>query len=149
VGTAIKACQARGKKVILSLGGAAGSYGFASDAEATRFAGILWQMFLGGSAPGWPRPFGDAVLDGVDLDIEGGAATGYAAFVRELKGSYYSSAAANPSGRAFLVTAAPQCPFPDYHLQDALSKSWFDYVWVQFYNNYCAAAGSSFNFDTW
>ena len=49
----IKACQARGKKVILSLGGAAGLYGFASDAEAAGFAKILWQMFLGGTAPGW------------------------------------------------------------------------------------------------
>jgi chitinase len=38
---------------------------------------------LGGSSD--TRPFGDAVLDGVDLDIEGGSTTGYAAFVKQLR----------------------------------------------------------------
>lgn len=68
-------------------------------------------MFLGGASPGWPRPFGDAVLDGVDLDIEGGSATGYAAFVTAMRG-LYTGAGSNPGGRAFLITGAPQCPFP-------------------------------------
>lgn len=31
------------------------------------------------------RPFGAAVLDGVDLDIEGGSSAGYAAFVTQLR----------------------------------------------------------------
>ncbi|KAJ1727291.1 Chitinase 2, partial [Coemansia biformis] len=34
----IKTCQANGKAVILSMGGAAGSYGFASDSDGTKFA---------------------------------------------------------------------------------------------------------------
>jgi chitinase len=29
-----------------------------------------------------------------------------------------------------------------------LNNAWFDFVWVQFYNNYCSVQGS-FNFDTW
>jgi chitinase len=149
VGTAIKACQAKGKKVVLSLGGAAGVYGFASDAEATTFANTLWNMFLGGTKPGFPRPFGDAVLDGVDLDIEGGGSTGYAALIAALRG-FYTGAASNPSARQYLVTAAPQCPFPDAYVGDALSRSWFDLVNVQFYNNYCSVSGgANFNFATW
>lgn len=148
VAASIKTCQSRGKKVLLSLGGAAGIYGFTDDAQATQFAKIIWEMFLGGTAPGWPRPFGDAVLDGIDLDIEAGTGTVYAAFVTGLR-ALYSGTASNPSGRQFLVTAAPQCPFPDAWVGDALAKSWFDYVWVQFYNNYCSAAGGNFNFNVW
>ena len=34
------------------------------------------------------RPFGAAVLDGVDLDIEGGGSTGYAAFVTQLRNHF-------------------------------------------------------------
>ena len=38
---------------------------------------------LGGTSS--TRPFGDAVLDGVDLDIEGGGGTGYAAFISQIR----------------------------------------------------------------
>jgi chitinase len=43
IGAGIKTCQARGKKLTISLGGAAGVYGFVDDAEAKRFAHIVWQ----------------------------------------------------------------------------------------------------------
>lgn len=71
----IKTCQSKGVKIILSLGGAAGSYGFTSDAQGQTFAQTIWDMFGGGSST--YRPFGDSVIDGVDLDIEGGPSTGY------------------------------------------------------------------------
>lgn len=45
-------------------------------------------MFLAGSDATIPRPFGDVILDGIDLDIEGGAATGYAAFANQLRQFY-------------------------------------------------------------
>lgn len=60
----------------MSLGGAAGSYGFSSDAQGQTFAQTIYNMFGAGSSQ--YRPFGDAQIDGVDLDIEGGSATGYA-----------------------------------------------------------------------
>lgn len=72
----IKTCQKKGKTVIMSLGGAAGIYGFSNDANAEAFADTLWNIYGGGSSS--TRPFGDAVLDGFDLDIEGGGPTGYA-----------------------------------------------------------------------
>src|SRR5262245_29605876 len=53
----IRACHAHGKKVLLSLGGAAGAYGFTSDDDARAFADTVWGMFLGGG--GAVRPFGD------------------------------------------------------------------------------------------
>ncbi|CAO3594147.1 unnamed protein product [Absidia cylindrospora] len=134
----IKTCQSKGKKILLSLGGAAGSYGFSSDSQAKTFAQTLYDMFGAGSHK--YRPFDDAVIDGFDFDIEGGGATGYATLSDSLK---------SLSNNKLLVTGAPQCPFPDAMLGDALDNAVFDAVFVQFYNNYCSPSGSNFNFDSW
>lgn len=58
----IKACQAKGKLVTLSLGGSVGSVSFSGDDQAQAFADTIWNLFLGGSSK--TRPFGSAVLDG-------------------------------------------------------------------------------------
>ena len=58
----IQTCQAAGKIVTLSLGGATGGASFSSADEATSFGDTIWNLFLGGSSD--TRPFGDAVLDG-------------------------------------------------------------------------------------
>ncbi|KAH9847252.1 glycoside hydrolase [Lenzites betulinus] len=79
----IKTCQAAGKLVTLSLGGATGQVGFSSDSQAQTFADQIWNQFLGGSSD--IRPFGDAVLDGLDLDIESGTPAHYAAFVNRIR----------------------------------------------------------------
>lgn len=88
----------------ISLGGAGASDGFSSDSQAQSLANTIWDLFLGGSSS--TRPFGSAVLDGsanftdichrlvtdlitcicsVDLDIENGSNTGYAAFVNQIR----------------------------------------------------------------
>ncbi|KAG6866839.1 hypothetical protein C0991_008775 [Blastosporella zonata] len=46
----IRFCQAKGKIVTLSIGGATSEVGFSSDAQAEAFGTLLWEMFLGGSA---------------------------------------------------------------------------------------------------
>ncbi|KAI0324745.1 glycoside hydrolase [Cubamyces sp. BRFM 1775] len=79
----IKQCQAAGKVVTLSLGGATGEIGFSSDSQAETFADQIWDQFLGGESD--IRPFGDAILDGVDLDIESGTPAHYAAFVHRIR----------------------------------------------------------------
>jgi chitinase len=58
----IRTCQAKGKLVTLSLGGAAGNVSFSGDGQAKDFADTIWDLFLGGSSD--TRPFGSAVLDG-------------------------------------------------------------------------------------
>ena len=63
----IKTCQAAGKAVLLSLGGAAGTYGFSSASEAQTFATTLWNIFGEGTSS--TRTFGTAVVDGFDLGI--------------------------------------------------------------------------------
>lgn len=67
----IKTCQAKGKIVTLSAGGATGANAFTDDKQAKAFADLLWNLFYGGTSK--TRPFGDAILDGIDLDIEGGS----------------------------------------------------------------------------
>ncbi|KAJ6586055.1 glycoside hydrolase superfamily [Mycena capillaripes] len=123
----IQACQEMGKIVTLSLGGGGTTTArFASDSDATNFATTIWNMFLGGS--GAHRPFGSVVLDGVDLDIESGTNTGYAAFATQIR-SLWSGAS-----KPYYLSAAPQCPFPDAWVGNALDTVWFDSVYIQFYN---------------
>ncbi|KAF3956394.1 hypothetical protein CMV_018472 [Castanea mollissima] len=66
----IQSCQSRGIKVMLSIGGAAGSYSLSSTDDARQVATYLWNNFLGGQSSS--RPLGAAVLDGIDFDIQGG-----------------------------------------------------------------------------
>ncbi|WRX10543.1 Glycoside hydrolase family 18 [Theobroma cacao] len=122
----IKSCQAKGVKVILSLGGGAGSYSLASSDDARQVATYLWNNFLGGTSSS--RPLGPAVLDGIDFDIEGGTGEHWDDLARYLSG--YSK-----KGKKVYLTAAPQCPYPDAWVANALKTGLFDYVWVQFYNN--------------
>eukprot|EP00727_Mastigamoeba_balamuthi_P013540 m51a1_g8809 putative glycosyl family 18 domain containing protein (429) ;mRNA; f:283786-285866 len=134
----IKYCRSQGKAVLLSMGGANGAYSFSSQWQAEQFAGTVWNTFLGGSAS--ERPFDDAVLDGVDLDLEAGGYLYYSHFVNKLRQLAGSS--------RVIVGAAPQCPFADNimgpdgiswngnnHVGTVLSNSHIDFVSVQFYNN--------------
>ena len=84
-----------------------------------------------------------AILDGINLDIEGGQSTGYTTFVKQIRSLM------DASGRDYIISAAPQCVYPDAYLgpgegtalTDAADA--FDEVYVQFYNNYCSTGYSS------
>ncbi|CAK9176956.1 unnamed protein product [Ilex paraguariensis] len=121
----IRACQNQGIKVLLSLGGATGSYSLSSADDATQVANYLWNNFLGGQSSS--RPLGDAILDGIDFDIESGSGLYWDDLARALSGF--------SSQRKVYLSAAPQCPFPDANLNTAIQTGLFDYVWIQFYNN--------------
>ncbi|KAJ3554495.1 hypothetical protein NM688_g3080 [Phlebia brevispora] len=110
----IQNCQNKGKLVTISLGGGGQANAFSSASQAQQFADTIWNLFLGGSSS--TRPFGNAVLDGVDLDIEGGSTTNFAAFVSQLR-SHMNGASK--------------------HVINAVG---FDALYVQFYNNYCAVS---------
>ncbi|KAG9130125.1 hypothetical protein Leryth_012867 [Lithospermum erythrorhizon] len=126
LGNVISSCQRQGIKIMLSIGGGSGGYTLASEADANNLADYLWNHFLGGQARF--RPLGNAVLDGIDFDIEAGDGSHYGALA--LKLSSYSR-----QGKKVLLSAAPQCPYPDRWLNQALHTGLFDYVFVQFYNN--------------
>ncbi|KAJ2400546.1 Chitinase 2 [Coemansia sp. RSA 2559] len=139
----IKTCQSNGKKITLSLGGGnIYTYGLSSDADGKRFADTIWNMFLGGTAE--YRPYDDAVLDGIDLDIESGEHTGYSAFINQLR-SYFEGVT-----KKYIISTAPQCVYPDANLGSTLSNgAWIDNDYVQFYNNPCSLANidNKWNFD--
>ncbi|KAF9648541.1 glycoside hydrolase, partial [Thelephora ganbajun] len=141
----IKTCQAKGKLVTLSLGGALGDVLFSGDKQAKHFADTLWDLFLGGSSH--TRPFGSAVLDGIDLDTEAGSSTGYAAFAHRIR------TLSTGASKKYYVAAAPQCTYPDETLSGVLNTTWFDALYVQFYNNPCGLQnfnGTSYwNFGLW
>ncbi|KAB5524206.1 hypothetical protein DKX38_021955 [Salix brachista] len=130
----IKSCQSQGIKVLLSIGGGAGSYSLSSADDAAQVATYIWNNFLGGQSSS--RPLGDAILDGVDFDIEAGSGQFWDDLARALKGF----------NQQLHLAAAPQCPFPDANLDTAIQTGLFDYVWVQFYNNpQCQYSGDAVN----
>lgn len=109
---------------------------------------------------GWSyyRPFGDAIVDGFDLDLEVGPNTGYDHFAWRLR--QLMNADTVLTGKEWILTAAPQCPLPDAMLDSALRSTSFDAVFVQFYNNPSCGAntwvlgknqtnGDGFNFGQW
>ncbi|KAG6494289.1 acidic endochitinase-like [Zingiber officinale] len=123
----IRQCQSKNITVLLSLGGAIGSYSLSSSDDATNVSRYLWDNYLGGSSSS--RPLGDAVLDGIDFAIEHGSPDHYGELAQSLLDL------GKQAGTKVYLSAAPQCPFPDQHLGPALRAVTFDYVWVQFYNN--------------
>ncbi|KAF2270835.1 glycoside hydrolase [Lojkania enalia] len=168
IGPGIKECQAAGKKVLLSVGGGWPTDYYLETSEiAEYFAEFLWGAF-GPQTSEWvdagkPRPFGDASVDGFDLDIEsfvspapfdGYQYANYGAFVSHLKDVLF------PTGPStYYISGAPQCVIPDARLADAIATSAFDFVFVQFYNtptcssragiNGLSAGSTDFTFDDW
>ena len=136
----IATCQQNGKKILLSLGGAAGSYGFSSETQATEFAKTIAGMFFNIGNSNYPKPFDSAIIDGIDLDIEGGSTKYYSTFVTELR-----SLVSN-----IFISAAPQCPIPDAFIDEVLKNSDLDALYIQFYNNFCGLnSETDFNFEEW
>ena len=50
-------------------------------------------------------------MDGIDLDIEGGSGLYYPEFIRKLR-----TLMDNDPSKSYLITGAPQCPYPDHYL---------------------------------
>ncbi|GJM87914.1 hypothetical protein PR202_ga03920 [Eleusine coracana subsp. coracana] len=70
VGNDIKHCQSKKHvTVLLSIGGDGEGYSLPTAKSARDVADHLWNAYLGGHRMGVFRPFGDAVLDGIDFYI--------------------------------------------------------------------------------
>ncbi|GME30747.1 putative class III protein [Neofusicoccum parvum] len=163
--TDIPICQEQYNKTItLSIGGATYTEGgFSNETEAQAAADMIWATFgPNQNDSSVLRPFGDAALDGFDFDFES-TVSNMAPFAQRLRDLMDASEAAD--GKHRILTAAPQCPFPDAADDQFLSGPAgdgagavpMDAVLVQFYNNYCgqqsyvagAADQWNFNFATW
>ncbi|KAK3318840.1 glycoside hydrolase family 18 protein [Apodospora peruviana] len=151
----IKTCQTKGKTILLSIGGATYTEGgFSSSSEAATWANTIWAMFgpvQSGNTIN--RPFGSAVIDGFDLDFEAISAN-MVPFANQLRANMDAAS----SVKKFFLSVAPQCPYPDAANGEMLNGAVsFDFVAIQFYNNYCgvssyvpgASTQNNFNFATW
>ena len=101
------------------------------------------------------RPFWSSAIDGFDLDFES-TVDNIVPFANQLRNLIDEDAAS--SGKYWLFTAAPQCPYPNLAENEMLNGSvFFDPVWVQFYNNKCGLQSfeantsmqTAFNFKIW
>ncbi|KAJ9660973.1 hypothetical protein H2201_006701 [Coniosporium apollinis] len=160
IGPDIKACQeVYGKKVLLSLGGGWPTDYYLKSADSAKdFAEFVWAAFGPVTDSDLvPRPFGDAVVDGFDFDIESymdphpkndaGDSMGeyqsqhYADMVNHLKSECFP----RDGSKQYYISGAPQCITPDSHLADAIANSPFDFLFVQFYNTPQCSARAGYN----
>ncbi|KAF4549332.1 Endochitinase-like protein 2 [Elsinoe fawcettii] len=163
IGPDITACQTTyGKKVLLSLGGDyPTAYFIASDQGAVSFANFLWGSF-GPVTQKWtndkgPRPFGTAVVDGFDFDIESEISKtptfkgkpvknykvrGYAKMIKTLKEKLYPT----DKTKKYYISGSPQCVVPDEHFAKAVQTAWFDFLFIQFYNTPICSARAGVNY---
>ncbi|KAK5996439.1 Endochitinase 2 [Cladobotryum mycophilum] len=144
----ISTCKSNGVKVILSLGGAAGSYSLKSQAEAEKIGQNLWDAYgstkgnSSATAGSVPRPFGDVAVDGWDFDIESNAGNeNYQYMIKKLRSNFGSE--------TFYITGAPQCPIPEPNMNEIITKAQFDYLFIQFYNNPGCSVDGPINWDDW
>lgn len=109
-------------------------------------------------AAGKPRPFGDAYVDGFDLDLE--AAEWDVPSKDMLYLNYDVFGKYIKAHSKMLLSGAPQCVVPDARIFLALKEVPFDFLFTQFYNTWsCSAAKavqdmknkaeSTFTFNTW
>nr|GMD26891.1 acidic endochitinase-like [Ipomoea batatas]GMD45083.1 acidic endochitinase-like [Ipomoea batatas]GME02993.1 acidic endochitinase-like [Ipomoea batatas]GME21251.1 acidic endochitinase-like [Ipomoea batatas] len=140
----IRYCKSKDIKVLLSLDGGGGDSFLSSPDDAKDVAQYLWDNFLGGESAS--RPLGDESLDGIDFYIEGGVSNKYYDVLAQALSELGEGA-----GQKVYLSAFPQCPFPDYYLQEAINTGLFDYVWVKFYDNSpCQYNGDATNLlDYW
>ncbi|KAJ3401443.1 Chitinase 1 [Chytriomyces hyalinus] len=159
IGQDIAYCQSLGVKMIMSLAGdKISNYSFAKG-DGARYAKLWHNAFLGGPDAS-VRPFGNVVLDGIELDIEKTAqeadptATSntwieeMVTLVKDLKALKSN----------LILAVVPQCSltFPGYigkdkNVGDVIAQipELFDYIIVQYYNNIECTYPYGFNYNMW
>ncbi|KAL7620153.1 Chitinase 2 [Parahypoxylon ruwenzoriense] len=148
----IKTCQSLGKTILLSIGGATYTEGgFSDSASAESAAEQVWSLF-GSDTSAENRPFRSAVIDGFDFDFES-TTQNFVPFASRLRSLMDAD-----TSKKYYLSAAPQCVYPDAAMNDMLNGAIaFDFIMVQFYNNYCGVQSfvpgsttqNNFNFQTW
>ena len=104
IGQDIAFCQKQGVKVLLTVANVSALV-LESDEDGVDRATMVWNMFLGGLDSN--RPFGDIILDGVDLLIRDKGA-GYLAYARHLRSLMDKDRRKN-----YLLSLSPQASFND------------------------------------
>jgi len=88
-----------------------------------------------------PPPNGKFQLTTANSDNENHNPNGWPKLISELRSKFASAS------KKYYISAAPQCIHPDASIGSAVYL--VDYLFIQFYNNYCATTGLVSSFDTW
>ncbi|XP_062181776.1 xylanase inhibitor protein 1-like [Phragmites australis] len=131
IGADIKHCQSKGILILLSIGGPGKDYSLPSSKSAADVADNLWNAHLGGGRKGVFRPFGDAVVDGIDFFIDQGPPDHYDELARLLD-SYNRFYRGRKGVR---LTATTRCAYPDWRVERALQTGLFERIHVRFYGD--------------
>ncbi|CDP16892.1 unnamed protein product [Coffea canephora] len=115
----IESCQNNQTKVFISL---AGPSNLSSVEDAQEVAAYVWNTYLGGESS--DRPFGTAVLDGVELHIHSGNPNYLDVLALALKG--YPNVT---------LAVAGECPIPNLFLDPTIRTGVVDQVRVEFFDN--------------
>lgn len=144
IGPDVIACQETyGKKIFLSIGGGQpNNYYIKSAQSGQNFANFLWAAFgpVNATKSTVPRPWGNATVDGFDFDIESLISpapqknyqtSGYAAMINRFKNDLFPT----DTSKSYYISGSPLCGLPDSHFSTVMQTAWFDFLWIQFYNN--------------
>ncbi|KXS16686.1 glycoside hydrolase family 18 protein [Gonapodya prolifera JEL478] len=102
----IKACQRVGRRVVLTL--SPKTVTLLSESDGNRSAYQIYSMFFDRTVPGDPRPFDDAVFDGLDMQLNiTESQDGYRAFVNTLRALFNRQDPPPLSGTAANVSGIP------------------------------------------
>ncbi|XP_034709638.1 acidic endochitinase-like [Vitis riparia] len=137
LGPEIEECQKNGVKVLISIGGPGGDYDLPSSGYAKMLAEYLWNAYLGGNKSSVDRPFGDAILNGVDFFIQAGSGLHWDVLAKALTILSY--------GTQMELSATPKCKYPDKYLDAAIQTGLFDYAQVRFYDEVDCQYNGSFD----
>ncbi|KAG8090339.1 hypothetical protein GUJ93_ZPchr0011g27839 [Zizania palustris] len=132
VGADIKHCQqAKNVTVLLSIGGDGDKYSLPTAKSAKDVAGYLWDAYLGGGRKGVFRPFGEAVVDGIDLYIDHGGSANYDKLATHLSGHRGAS-----GNKPVVLTATVRCmDGQETSSEAALATGLIGRLHVRFYND--------------
>ncbi|KAJ3405468.1 hypothetical protein CcCBS67573_g05469 [Chytriomyces confervae] len=150
LGKQIKECQAKGVKIVMSLGGDRISAYTYVPGDGVAYANLWYNMFLEGNGP--IRPFGPGVvLDGIELDVEKN--DNPAVWNAEMISFITTLRTLSPKTEIAIV---PQCFLngvqnKDLNVGDVITETAdkIDYLIIQYYNNPQCTYPFDFNFGKW
>ncbi|CAL4993438.1 unnamed protein product [Urochloa decumbens] len=131
VGDDIKHCQSAGISISLSI---RGNHSLPNKQSALDLFDHIWNAYLCGSHKGVRRPFGDAVLDGVDLFFEQGIpAKNYDVLARELAKHSNGGVTKKP----IRLTATLPCGFIIHHTNGGvvITTGIYERIHVRFFDD--------------
>ncbi|KAJ3018353.1 UNVERIFIED_CONTAM: Acidic endochitinase [Siphonaria sp. JEL0065] len=151
MGKQIQHCQAKGVKIVMSLGGDKISAYQYVWGDGVAYANLFYNIFLEGTA-GPIRPFGPGViLDGIELDVEKN--DNPTVWTPEMISFVQTLRQLSPKT---ILAVVPQCFLngvigKDINVGDVINATApiLDYIIIQYYNNPVCSYPFNFNYAAW